>query len=117
MTIQSAEIPGIPGFLTPKGAQRPYRTCLAPADAARNPGAVLVGEKMTCASRQFSMEGGKIRSLATCTDKRLGTPMSVTSIGTYTATSYSIRSVSTGTRKGRPLRIETTSSGRRTHAC
>jgi len=117
LTIQSATIPGIPGFLIPKNRPRTHKSCLAAADAARNPGVLLVGEKMSCTPRRFTMAEGRISSIASCVDERLGTPMTVQSTGTYTATSYSIRSVSTGVRKGRPLHIETVSTGTLTHAC
>lgn len=113
MTIHAATIPGIPGFLIPKGRPKHYRTCLSARDAADNPGTVLRGEDMECTPRRLSMANGQIASVATCVDKKLGTPMTVTS----TATSYELRSVSTGTRNGKPMRIETTSNGRLTHRC
>lgn len=117
MTIHSALIPGIPGFLIPKGRPKHYRTCLSPRDAADNPATVLRGEDMECTPRRLSMANGQIASVATCTDKKLGVPMTVTSTGSFTATSYELRSVSTGTRNGKPMRIETTSSGKLTHRC
>ena len=117
MTIHTATIPGIPGFLIPKGRPKYYKTCLSPRDAASNPGLILQGENMECTPRSLTMANGKIASVATCTDKRVGVPMNVVSAGSYTATSYELRSVSTGTRNGKPLRVETTSSGKLTHRC
>lgn len=117
MTIHTATIPGIPGFLIPKGRPKHYKTCLSPRDAALNPGLILRGEDMECTPRSLTMANGKIASVATCTDNRLGIPMTVVSAGSYTLTSYELRSVSTGTRNGKPMRVETTSSGKLTHRC
>jgi hypothetical protein len=117
MTIHTATIPGIPGFLIPKGRPKYYKTCLSPRDAAANPGLILRGEGMECTPRTLTMTNGKIASVATCTDNRLGIPMNVVSAGSYTPTSYELRSVSTGTRNGKPMRVETTSTGKLTHRC
>jgi len=117
LTILSATIPGIPGFLIPKNSPKAHKTCLSAVDAANNPGSLLIGDKMSCSSAKLTMLDGRIASVARCTDRRIGTAMTVTSAGRYTPTSYELRSTSIGVRNGKPMRIESVSSGRLTHRC
>ena len=116
--MESAVIPGVPNWLL-GGARKPKtrKTCLSAVDAANDPQALFRSKKGACQTRRFAMAGGRIDSLAICTDKRLDAPLTVTSTGQYTATSYTLRSVSVGTRNGKPLRIESSASGRLTHGC
>jgi hypothetical protein len=116
--MESAVIPGVPNWLL-GGAKKPKtrKTCLSPAEAQDDPQALFRSKKGACQTRRFLMAGGRIDSLAICADKRLDAPLTVTSTGSYTATSYRLRSISVGMRHGKPLRIETSASGRLTHGC
>jgi len=116
--VETMVIPGVPNWLL-GGAKKPKtrKTCLSQAEAADDPQALFRSKKGACQTRRFTMAGGRIESLAICTDKRLDAPLTVTSTGRYTATSYSLRSVSIGTRHGKPLRIESSASGQLTHGC
>ena len=116
--MDSAVIPGVPGFLL-GGAKKPKtrKSCLSAIEAASDPQALFRSKKGACVTRRFTMAAGKIDSLAICTDDRLDSPLTVTSTGSYTPTSYSLRTVSSGTRHGKPMRIVSSASGRRTHGC
>ena len=116
--MESAVIPGVPGFLL-SGAKKPKtrKTCLSAPEAVADPQALFRGRKGACTTRRFTMAGGRIDSLAVCTDKRLDAPVTVVSTGSYTPLSYTLQSVTTGVRHGKPLRIVSSASGRRTHAC
>ena len=52
-----------------------------------------------------------------CVNKRFPEGLLVASKGTYTANSYEISTISSGTKEGAPVKIVTTGAGRRTGAC
>jgi hypothetical protein len=74
-------------------------------------------DEAVCKKRRFAMTGGKFVFDTFCTNGTFPEGLLISSTGTYTATSYTISTVSTGTRKGEPARIVTTGSGQRTGPC
>jgi hypothetical protein len=79
-----------------------------------HPEALLTADgEAVCTLRKLSMTDGKLVFDTFCTNKRFPDGLLVSSRGTYTATSYAISTISTGTKNGKPVRIETTGSGKR----
>lgn len=111
----SAEVPGIPEALVKIAAGNSSRTtCEAASELKEHPEELMTADpKATCKLRELSMEGGKVVFDTFCTNKRFPDGLRVLSRGSYTATSYDIRTTSTGTRKGKPVKILTTSTGKR----
>lgn len=111
--VISAEIPGVPSFII-KAASAPKTrsSCLTADQSANAPHMLFRVPDVTCTSRNFTMANGQISGSSTCTSKKMKTPVTVTSTGTYNATSYNVRSVTTGTYKGKPAKIVTSGSGK-----
>lgn len=112
--LVSAEIPGIPQWVVRLLAGNGRRTSCHSAEQLRaRPEALLTAdERAVCRLRDFSMADGKLVFDTFCTNGRFPEGLLVSSRGSYTATSYSIETITTGTKGGRPVRIETTGTGR-----
>ncbi|APZ99045.1 hypothetical protein BWQ93_11495 [Sphingopyxis sp. QXT-31] len=111
--LVSADIPGVPETLIRAADTRAPRTsCLTAKQAADTPQILLYAPGATCSSRSYTLAAGKIRGQSLCRIKDLPTPVKTVTTGTYSAKGYSTRSVTTGTRGGRPLKVVTASSGK-----
>ena len=94
------------------------RSCYTAQQAATRPEALLTqDDAAVCRMRRFSMADGKLVYDTFCVNKRFPEGLLVASKGSYTADSYQISTLSTGTKEGAPVRIVTTGSGRRTGSC
>ncbi|KTE38755.1 MULTISPECIES: DUF3617 domain-containing protein [unclassified Sphingopyxis] len=111
--LVSADIPGVPETLIRAADTRAPRTsCLTAKQAADTPQILLHAPGATCSSRSYTLAAGKIRGQSLCRIKDLPTPVKTVTTGTYNAKGYTTRSVTTGTRNGRPLKVVTASSGK-----
>ncbi|SDD43357.1 Protein of unknown function [Sphingomonas sp. YR710] len=115
----SAEVPGFPQWMIKLFSGNTKRkSCYTPADVASRPEALLTqDDAATCKLRRFSMVGGTLIYDTFCTNKRFPDGLLVASKGHYTATNYSLATLTTGTRNGEPVKIVTTGSGQRTGPC
>jgi hypothetical protein len=115
----SAEVPGFPQWMIKlfSGTTR-RKSCYTPADITSRPEALLTqDDAASCRLRRFSMAGGTLLYDTFCTNKRFPDGLLVASRGHYTATNYSISTLTTGTRNGEPVKIVTTGTGLRTGPC
>ena len=111
--LVSADIPGVPETLIRAAdKQTPRTSCLTVQQAAANPQVLFHAPGATCSSRSYTLAAGKIRGQSVCRVDELPTPVRTVTTGTYSAKGYVTRSVTTGTRNGRPLKVVTASSGR-----
>lgn len=115
----SAEVPGVPQWLIKMFAgNRTRKSCHGAAELAAHPEALLTQDDAAiCKLRRISLTGGKLVFDTFCTNKRFPEGLLVASKGTYTAESYSISTLTTGTKEGKPVRIVTTGTGRRVGNC
>lgn len=116
MKMLSAQVPGVPEFLVRMiagGGDR--KSCFTAQQAAGPAEALFVDEdKAKCRTVRLVMAAdGRLEYEATCVNARFPDPMKVASAGRWSTTSYDFRSVTTGTRKGKPVKIVTEGSGRR----
>ncbi|MET0376189.1 MAG: DUF3617 domain-containing protein [Rhizorhabdus sp.] len=114
----SAEVPGVPQWVVKMFAGNSSRkSCFTAQQAAARPEALLTqDDAAVCTKRKFSLAGGKIVYDTFCTNKRFPEGLLVASKGSYTIDSYEISTLTTGTKEGKPVRIVTVGSGRRTAA-
>lgn len=112
----SAEVPGVPQWVIKMFAGNSSRkSCFTAQQASTRPEALLTqDDAAVCTKRKFSVTGGRIVYDTFCTNKRFPEGLLVASKGSYTADSYEISTLSTGTKDGKPVRIVTTGHGRRT---
>ena len=96
-----AEVPGIPQWLIRLFASHSTRESLLTAD-----------DRAHCSLRHLSTANGRIDFTTFCTNHHFPEGLLVSSRGTWTPTQYQITTTSTGTRNGKPVRIETTGTGR-----
>jgi len=115
----SADVPGVPQWLIKMFAgNRTRKSCHSAAELAAHPEALLTqDDAAVCKLRHISLTGGKLVFDTFCTNKRFPEGLLVASKGTYTADSYSISTLTTGTKEGRPVKIVTTGTGRRVGKC
>jgi len=114
----SADVPGVPETLIRAADKRePRTTCLTVQQAAANPQLLFHAPGATCTSRSYTLTAGKIRGQSVCRVSELPTPVKTVTTGTYSTKSYVTRSVTTGTRNGRPLKVITATSGKWLGAC
>lgn len=118
-TTVSAEVPGFPQWMIKLFSGNTKRkSCYTAADVASRPEALLTqDDAATCKLRRFSMVGGMLIYDTFCTNKRFPDGLLVASKGHYTATNYTLSTLTTGTRNGEPVKIVTTGSGQRTGPC
>lgn len=115
----SAEVPGVPQWVVKMFAGNSSRkSCFTPQLAATRPEALLTqDDAAVCKLRRFSLAGGKLVYDTFCVNKRFPEGLLVASKGSYTADSYEISTLTTGTKEGEPVKIMTIGSGRRTGTC
>ncbi|WP_454885053.1 DUF3617 domain-containing protein [Sphingomonas oryzagri] len=113
--ILNADVPGIPQWLIKLAAGHGTRkSCNSQAEMISHPEELLKGDdSAVCRLRKLSLAGGKITYNTFCTNKHFPDGLLVSSHGTYTPISYSISTISTGMRNGKPVRITTQGSGQR----
>lgn len=112
-SVESIDIPGIPDFLAKSAAKPKTRTtCLTPAQANSSPGELLRQRDIKCTNIAMTMAGGKISGSASCLSPRLTEPLKVVTTGTYGPRSYAMRSVSTGKREGKPMKVVINTTGK-----
>lgn len=111
-SVESIDIPGVPDFLAKSAAKpKPHKSCLTPAQASKTPAELLRQRDVKCTNIAMTMAGGKISGTASCLSPRLTEPLKVVTTGTYTARSYAMRSVSTGKRDGKPMKVVINTTG------
>ncbi|ATE65578.1 DUF3617 domain-containing protein [Rhizorhabdus dicambivorans] len=111
----SADVPGIPQWVVKLFTGKQTRkSCHAAAQLTTHPEALLTqDDAAVCKLRRFSMAEGKLVYDTFCVNKRFPEGLLVASKGSYTADSYSISTLSTGTKEGKPVRIVTAGTGKR----
>ena len=109
-----AEVPGIPQWLIRLFASHSTReSCSTAAQIASHPESLLTADdRAHCSLRHLSTANGRIDFTTFCTNHHFPEGLLVSSRGTWTPTQYQITTTSTGTRNGKPVRIETTGTGR-----
>jgi len=112
--LVQADVPGIPEWVIRMFAGHGSRkSCDSAAQLNSHPEALLTADdEAACKLRKFSAANGKLVFDTFCTNKRFPDGLLVSSRGSYTPTSYSISTTSTGTRDGKPVRIQTTGTGK-----
>jgi hypothetical protein len=112
----SAQVPGVPQWVIKLFAgDRTRKSCYTAGQAATRPEALFTqDDAAVCRTRRFSMAEGRFVYDTFCTNKRFPEGLLVASKGSYTADSYEISTLSTGTKHGKPVMIVTTGSGHRT---
>lgn len=115
----SADVPGVPQWIIKIVAGNSSRKgCFSAQEATARPEALLTQDKAAvCTKRRYSAAEGKLVYDTFCVNKRFPEGLLVASKGSYTANSYEISTISTGTKEGKPVKIVTTGTGRRTGAC
>jgi len=118
-TTISADVPGVPQWVVKLFAGNASRkNCYTAQQAATRPEALLTqDDAAVCTKRAFSLANGKLVYDTFCINKRFPQGLLVASKGTYTPDSYSISTVSTGSKDGKPVKIVTTGTGHRIGAC
>ncbi len=121
MTIAEMTIPGMPPSMAAKmqghmGAGRTFVSCLTPEEVRAPKGKFFGAVDKTCRYDRFTMSGGKIDSVMTCTTR--GTTRTMTMAGTYAPDSYTMAMTSTGTGTGpEAMSMKMSMVGKRTGAC
>lgn len=115
----SAEVPGVPQWVIKLIAGNSSRKgCFTAQQAATRPEALLTqDDAAVCVRKRYSAVDGKLVYDTFCTNKRFPEGLLVASKGTYTANSYEISTISTGTKDGKPVKIVTTGTGQRVGTC
>ncbi|MDE2405184.1 MAG: DUF3617 family protein [Sphingomonadales bacterium] len=113
--LLEASIPGVPHWLVRLVASRSARvSCNSHEQLSARPETLLnQDDGAVCVARHFAMDGGRLTYETFCTNRRFPEGLLISSHGTWTPGSYSIASTATGTRKGKPVLIRTTSTGTR----
>ena len=95
--VSDIEMPGVPAGVaetikgTMKGAANTtIKNCITPEEAERPQGRVFGGASDQCRYETFEMRGGRMNARMVCQDANSGGGMTMTSAGTFTATSFAI---------------------------
>ena len=117
-TLLTADVPGVPQWIIKMMAGHGRReSCATPALLGSHPETLLQGDDTAiCKTRTFTLSSGKLTYDTFCTNKRFPAGLLVESRGSYTPISYTISTISTGTKNGSPVRIETRGTGNRISA-
>lgn len=117
--VVSAVIPGAPPEVVKMITSKPqnHSVCLTPKDAAANPRALWEKSNGKCKYAKFVMAGGKIDSVMTCTGQGMPGTSTIVTTGTYTPTSYAIRSTMDMKSQQGTMKMVVRGTGKRTGAC
>lgn len=95
--VSDIEMPGVPAGMadTIKGtmksaANTTVKNCITPEEAERPQGRVFGGQSDQCRYEKFEMSGGRMSAKMVCQDASSGGGMTMTSAGTFTATSFAV---------------------------
>lgn len=111
--IVSAEMPGAPPAMIDAMKRRTmtHSYCLSARDAEANPRALFEKTDGKCRYTKFSMSGGKMSMAMTCGNATM------TSAGTYTASSYQARGTMVNPGPRGTMRMVSNVSGKRVGPC
>lgn len=115
------EMPGMPAGAAEAMAKRaeaakPMATCLTPADAEKMDGSQFRNASENCKYDNFSMAGGKVEGVMTCTNG--GQTQRVAMNGTYAPEAYDLAiSTQMEVQPGKTMNSEMSVSSRRTGDC
>ena len=117
-TLLKADVPGVPQWIIKMMAGHDRReSCATLALLGSHPETLLQGDDTAiCKTQNFTLSNGTLTYDTFCTNKRFPAGLLVASRGSYTPISYTISTISTGTKNGRPVRIETKGTGNRISA-
>ena len=121
MTISDMTMPGLPPGMAEKmrgrlGQARTIVSCLTPEEVRAPKGKFFGAMDKSCKYDRFTMAGGKIDSVMTCTTG--GMTRTMTMAGTYSPDSYTMAMSSTGTGTGpEAMSMKMSMAGKRTGAC
>lgn len=119
MKMISADVPGVPQFLIKMFAgDRTRKSCLSAYEATHTPQTLLTqDDNAKCRTTRFVMLKGRFDYVAFCTNKRFPEGLTISSGGTYAPATYTMESVATGMRKGKPVKIVTRGTGKHIGQC
>jgi len=114
----SADVPGFPQWLVKLfTGHQSRKSCFTPQQVSHPEALLTQDDAAVCKLRRISLGQGRLIFDTFCVNKRFPEGLLVSSQGSYTPESYRIQTVSTGTKGGKPVKIVTTGSGRRTGTC
>lgn len=95
--VSDIQMPGVPAAVaeTVKGSMKgaantTITNCITPEEAERPQGRVFGGASDQCRYDHFEMRGGRMSAKMVCQDANSGGGMTMTSAGTFTATSFAV---------------------------
>lgn len=111
--IVSAEMPGAPPAMVDAMKRRPqnHSYCLSAKDAEANPRSLFEKTDGKCRYTKFSMSGGKLAMEAVCAGATM------TSVGRYSATGYTVRGTMVMKSPQGVMRMTTDVVGKRVGDC
>jgi hypothetical protein len=109
-------MPGMPAGMSQKlGRGITVSRCITPAEVKDNPRALFEASKGKCTYSKFNMAGGKIESVAVCAEA--ANKMTISSTGTYTATTYAMDMTMVSAGKQGGVTIKTKVTGKHLGDC
>ncbi len=118
LRLNMSDVPNMPAGMTPPmPPPTTVRSCLTPEQARQPNAGFLTGaeNQSGCTYENFSMAGGRMRGIVTCT--REGTTVRATVNGSFTADSYEMESESRVTANGMTVETASRVSSRRIGDC
>ena len=118
LRLNMSDVPNMPAGVTPPmPPPTTVRSCLTPEQARQpNAGFLTGGENQSgCTYEDFSMTGGRMQGIVTCT--REGTTVRATVNGSFTADSYAMESESRVTANGMTVETASRVTSRRIGDC
>lgn len=95
--VAEIEMPGVPPAVAEQlkntmksAAATTVTNCVTPEEAERPQGKLFGGTGNECRYRDFTMGGGRMKGTLVCNDAARGGSMTMTTAGTFTATSFAI---------------------------
>jgi hypothetical protein len=121
MTIEKLDMPNLPPqakevMQKQMGGGQTFATCLTPEQAAKPGADFFQGKDSGCSYDRFSMTGGKVDAVMTCTQQ--GRTQKVTMAGTYGEEAYTMHLTSEGeAQPGMPMSMVMSVSSKRVGEC
>jgi len=118
LRLNMSDVPNMPaGMTAPMPPPTTVLSCLTPEQARQPNAGFLTGaeNQSGCAYENFSMKGGRMRGIVTCT--REGTTVRATVNGSFTANSYEMESESRVTANGMTVETASRVTSRRIGDC
>jgi hypothetical protein len=118
-TTVELSIAGLPDSIAKamRAEKKTSKSCVTPEEAAKGSGDLFAGKDQGCQSKDVVFRGGRIQGTLTCPAGAGGGTSTISLDGSYSSTSFDVRSHMSTRTQGQDMKVDTRIVGRRIGEC